>query len=192
VVKEWKAILIGAACLLVSAGAAVAADAYAPVPAPPAEPTYAAQGFYLRGDAGWSWLDWSAAENDANAPIAGGGVGYQWGPMFRTDLRFDYGFNYDLGNGEEASIGTATANAYVDMPIDFALKPYVGAGVGYGFVDAGSGLDQDGLAAALTGGVTFDVNQGVAVDVGYRFRNIFGEDDNIQDHAVTGGLRFKF
>ena len=190
--KEWKAIVIGAAGLLATAGAAVAADAYTPVPAPPTEAAYAASGIYHRGDAGWSWLDWSAAEDDANAPIAGGGVGYQWGPMFRTDLRFDYGFNYDLGAGEEASIGTATVNAYIDMPIDFVLKPYVGAGVGYGFVNAGNGLDQDGLAAALTGGVTFDVSQGVAVDVGYRFRNIFGEDDDIQDHAVTGGLRFKF
>jgi opacity protein-like surface antigen len=193
VVKQWKAILVGAACLAAGAGAAVAADAYSPVPAPPpTEEAYAASGFYLRGDAGWSWLDWGAAEDNADAPIAGGGIGYQWGQMFRTDLRFDYGFGYDLGNGEEANIGTATANAYIDMPLDFVVKPYVGAGVGYGFVDAENGLEEDGLAAALTGGASFDVNQAIAVDVGYRFRTIFGEDDDIQDHAVTGGLRFKF
>jgi opacity protein-like surface antigen len=192
VVKQWKAIVVGAACLAATAGAATAADVFAPVQAPPTAEAYAATGFYLRGDAGWSWLNWGEAEDSADAPIAGGGVGYQWGQMFRTDLRFDYGFGYDLGEGEEASIGTATANAYIDMPIDFALKPYVGAGVGYGFVDADNGESDDGLAAALTGGVTFDVNQGVAVDVGYRFRNIFGEEDDIQDHAVTGGLRFKF
>ena len=74
--KQWKAILVGVACLMTSAGAAAAADIYSPVPAPPSAEGYAASGFYLRGDAGWSWLDWSAADsNNANSVIAGGGVG---------------------------------------------------------------------------------------------------------------------
>ena len=111
--------------------------------------------------------------------------------MFRTDVRFDYGFDYDLGHGDKAGIGTVTANGYIDLPMGLPVTPYVGAGVGWGFVNLDSGHDQDGVAAALTGGVTFDVSQSVAVDVGYRFRTIFA-DDNINDHAVTSGLRFKF
>ena len=56
-------------------------------------------------------------------------------------LRLQY---HDLGAGEEASIGTATVNAYIDMPIDFVLKPYVGAGVGYGLDDAGRASTRTG------------------------------------------------
>jgi len=191
-VKQRKTILVGVAWLMASAGAAVGADVYTPVPAPPTAEGYAASGFYLRGDAGWSWLDWSAADsNNANSVIAGGGVGYQWGQMFRTDVRFDYGFDYDIGHGDKASIGTVTANGYIDVPLGLPITPYIGAGVGWGFVNADSSHNSDGLAAALTTGVTFDVTQNVAVDVGYRFRTIF-LDDNVQDHAVTGGLRFKF
>jgi opacity protein-like surface antigen len=195
-VRQRKAIVVGVGLLMASAGAAAAAD-YRPVPEPPTTEAYAASGFYLRGDAGWSWLDWSAAENNANSPIAGGGVGYQWGPMFRTDVRFDYGFDYDLGHDDNASIGTVTANGYVDVPLGFPVTPYVGAGLGWGFVTGDAGDDKNGLAAALTGGVTFDVNQSVAVDVGYRFRTIATDgslfsSDSVNDHSVTGGLRFKF
>jgi len=67
---------VGVGLLMASAGAAAAAD-YRPVPEPPTAEAYAASGFYLRGDAGWSWLDWSAADSNANSVIAGGGVGYR-------------------------------------------------------------------------------------------------------------------
>ena len=47
------------------------------------------------------------------------------------------------------------------------------------------------------GGVSWDVSKFVAVDVGYRFRTIATDDsmfadDNVRDHSVTAGLRFKF
>ena len=139
--KQRKAILVGVAWLMASAGAAVGADVYTPVTAPPTPEGYADSGWYLRGDAGWSWLDWSAADsNNANSVIAGGGVGYQWGQMFRTDVRFDYGFDYDLGHGDKASIGTVTANGYIDVPLGLPVTPYVGAGVGWGFVNLDSAM----------------------------------------------------
>jgi len=196
-VRQYTRIVVAAACLVATVGVAAAADVYRPVPEPPTTEAYTASGFYLRGDAGWSWLDWSAAENNANSVIAGGGVGYQWGQMFRTDVRFDYGFDYDIGHGDNVSIGTVTGNGYIDVPLGMPITPYIGAGIGWGFVNGDSGDDKDGLAAALTGGVTFDINQNVAVDVGYRFRSIDTDggifsDDAVKDHSVTGGLRFKF
>jgi opacity protein-like surface antigen len=172
-VKQCRRIVVAAAGLLATMGPATAADAYG---APPTAEAYAASGFYLRGDAGWQ--------------IAGGGVGYQWNPMFRTDLRFDYGFNYRLGD-DKLDFGTATANAYVDLPLNSVIKPYVGAGVGYGFINADSGDDHDGVAMALTGGVTFDVSSIVAIDVGYRYRRVWGDFD-LDEHQVMAGLRFKF
>ena len=73
---------------------------------------------------------------------------------------------------------------------------YVGAGIGFGFANTRP-KDENGVAAALMGGLTFDVDRDVAVDVGYRFRTIvtdadFFADDNPHDHAVTVGLRFKY
>ena len=117
------------------------------------------------------------------------------GPDAPHRFRFDYGFENDLGHGDKAGIGTVTANGYIDLPMGLPVTPYVGAGVGWGFVNLDSGHDQDGVAAALTGGVTFDVSQSVAVDVGYRFRPCQGRFSPmtiINDHAVTGGPRFKF
>ena len=171
--KQCSGIVVAAAWLVATVGSAAAADIYG---APPTAEAYAPSGFYLRGDAGWQ--------------IAGGGIGYQWNPMFRTDLRFDYGFNYRLGE-DKLDFGTATANAYIDLPLNSVIKPYVGAGVGYGFVNADSGDDHDGVAMALTGGVTFDVSSIVAIDVGYRYRRVWGDFD-LDEHQVMAGLRLKF
>jgi len=172
--KQCSGIVVAAAWLVATAGSAAAADAYG---APPTAEAYAASGFYLRGDAGLQ--------------IVGGGIGYEWNPMFRTDLRFDYGYNYHLGHDDNLDFGTATANAYIDLPLNSVIKPYVGGGVGYGFVNVDSGHDHDGLATALTGGITFDVSSIVAIDVGYRYRRLWGDFD-LDEHQVTAGLRFKF
>jgi opacity protein-like surface antigen len=172
------------------AGSAAAADVYDPQGAPPA----AESGFYLRGDAGWSWLDVDLDEDydvRFDSVIAGGGIGYQGSPMFRTDLRFDHAFDYDIGRNS-VSLSTATANIYLDLPLDSVVKPYIGGGLGYGFADGD--LDDGAMAGALTGGLSFDVNQSVAVDIGYRF-TVFFDDFEVSDlktHAVTGGLRFRF
>jgi opacity protein-like surface antigen len=172
------------------AESAAAADVYDPQGAPPT----AESGFYLRGDAGWSWLD---VDLDVNGDLhfdsvtAGGGIGYQWSPMFRTDLRFDHAFDYDIGRNS-VSLSTATANIYLDLPVSSVVKPYVGGGLGYGFAD--SDFDDGALAGVLTGGLSFDLNQSVAVDIGYRFTAFFDdfEVSDLKTHSVTGGLRFKF
>jgi opacity protein-like surface antigen len=187
-VKQCRGIAVAAAWLVATAGSAGAADAYG---APPAE-AYAASGFYLRGDAGWSWLD---GRDDLNfdSVTAGGGIGYQWSPMFRTDLRFDHAFDFNIG-GDNASLNTATANIYLDLPLSSVVKPYVGGGVGYSFFN--NDFDHGLFAAALMGGVSVDVNQYVAVDVGYRFLTFFDKDNfdhiDVNDHSVMAGLRFKF
>jgi opacity protein-like surface antigen len=191
--KQCRGIVV-AAWLVATAGSAAAADTYYPQATPPAAEPYVQSGLYFRGDAGWSWLE----VDDGNADLAtfGVGIGFQWNPMFRTDLRFDYGIGTD-GSVELADrFGTLTANGYIDIPLDFPITPYVGAGLGYGFVSTNVD-DERALAAALMGGVSWDVSKFVAVDVGYRFRTIATDDsmfadDNARDHSVTAGLRFKF
>jgi opacity protein-like surface antigen len=185
-VIQCKRVVVAAGLLMAMVGSAAAADIYDQQAAPPT----AESGFYLRGDAGWSWLD-VTDDFHFDSVTAGGGVGYQWSPMFRTDLRFDHAFDYDIG-GHNVGLSTATANIYLDLPLGSVVKPYIGGGLGYGFLN--SDFDDGSLAAALTGGLTFDINQSVAVDIGYRFTAFF-EDFEITDvktHSVTGGLRFKF
>jgi opacity protein-like surface antigen len=53
--KQCRAIVVASAWLVAMVGSAAAADAYDPQGEPPAQ-AYES-GFYLRGDAGWSWLD---------------------------------------------------------------------------------------------------------------------------------------
>jgi opacity protein-like surface antigen len=81
-VKQCRGIAVAAAWLVATAGSAAAADAYG---APSTAEAYAASGFYLRGDAGWSWLDSNTIDDGSIS--AGLGIGYEWTPMFRTDVR---------------------------------------------------------------------------------------------------------
>ena len=192
VVKQCRGIVIAAAWLGAMAGSALAADAYYPG-APTAE-AYAYSGFYLRGDAGWSWLNSNRLDN--GSIDFGLGIGYQWGPMFRTDVRAEYYFtDPDWDRGGPALLA-ATFNGYVDFPLDYVIKPYVGVGIGYG-VSSTKFDSEHGAVTALMGGITFDFNRYVALDVGYRFRSIateggFINENGVHDHSVTGGLRVKF
>src|SRR5262245_37351713 len=179
-----------AAWLAAMAGPAAAADAFEWQGVPPAG-AYPQESFYFRGDAGWALIE----PDEFNLATLGIGIGYQYSPVFRTDLRFDYGFAPDAPRVGD-KIGTVTANAYLDLPLGFWVRPYVGAGVGWRFANTLSD-DENGVAAALMGGLTFDVDRDVAVDLGYRFRTIltdadFFADDNPHDHAVTVGMRFKY
>jgi opacity protein-like surface antigen len=188
--KQCRGIVV-AAWLAAMAGSSAAADAYDPQGEPPAQ-AYES-GFYLRGDAGWFWAD----DAEDGAGTAGLGVGSQWNPLFRTDLRADlYNYVPDWKDGGQA-IFSVMANGYFDLPVDSVVKPYLGAGIGYGLTGTKGDNADHGLATALMGGITFDASEHVAVDIGYRFRTIATDggifaDDNVHDHAVTAGLRFQF
>jgi opacity protein-like surface antigen len=191
--QQCRGIAVAAAWLVAMAGSAAAADSYYPQGAPAAEP-YVQSGFYVRGDVGWSWFDWNEVFDSGNLMTFGAGIGWQLNPVFRTDVRFDHVIGQDSPNMDR--IGTVTANGYIDVPLDLPFTPYVGAGIGYGFVTT-SLDDEKGLAAALMGGLTFDVSKYVAVDAGYRFRTVATDDsifadDNVRDHSATVGIRFKF
>ena len=72
------------------------------------------------------------------------------------------------------------------------FTPYVGAGVGYGWVDADHGGSDDGLTYALMAGVSVDMSQSVALDVGYRYRELMISGEDPSDHSALAGIRFKF
>lgn len=176
--------------------AAMAADIDAPMepaPAPYVQDDNYVSGWYVRGDAGFSWLDVDGL-GDGGAAIAGGGVGYQVNENFRADLRADHAFDHD-GGPYDVGATTVLLNAYVDVPLSMGFTPYVGVGAGYGFVDysgAGAPSDDDGFAWAATGGVAFQLARNITLDAGYRYRQIDVAGPNYSDHSVTGGLRWSF
>jgi opacity protein-like surface antigen len=187
----FKSLLLVSAIALPLSISANAADMDPPADVPADVPA-SDSGLYLRGDAAWSFLEWSGGSDDNNFGI-GGGIGYQFNDMFRTDMTLDYAGNYDVGPGADLSTTTLLGNAYLDIANDSMFTPYVGAGVGYGWVNGkGAQPDDDGIAAGLAAGVAVDLTNNLAVDVGYRYRNIMISGPNTQEHQATVGMRFKF
>jgi len=189
--------LLATSIIALMAPVAIAADIdtpQQPAPAPYVQPddNYVS-GWYVRGDAGFSWLDVSGLDDDGTA-IVGGGVGYQINQYFRTDLRADHAFDQDAGPFD-VNATTILWNAYVDVPLSMGFTPYVGIGAGYGFVDysgAGAPSDDEGFAWTATGGVAFQMTQNITLDAGYSYREIDVAGPNYADHAVTGGMRWSF
>lgn len=148
-------------------------------------------GLYLRGDIGWSQLAWSGGADDGGWAL-GAGIGTHLTEQLRTDLRFDYGGSYAIGGGRDMSVTTLTGNLYFDIPTSTMFTPYVGAGLGYGWVPVDGGSDRDGLALALMAGAGFDMTDNLTLDVGYRFRDVMTSGPDASDHQLLFGLRYGF
>ncbi|MBK1867756.1 outer membrane protein [Aestuariivirga sp. YIM B02566] len=187
--KSFKLVLLATAMTAGLAVAAQAADVTPPEPETVTQEQYQAMGFYLRGDLGWSFLDWGDKDN---AFAVGGGVGYQFNDYLRSDVRVDWSGDYEVGDNADASLTTVLGNMYVDWKNDSIFTPYIGAGAGYGWVSADDGLSDDGFTYALMGGVSVDMSQSIALDFGYRYRELMISGENPADHSALAGIRFKF
>ena len=186
--KMFKMMLAATVLALPLAATAKAADMGGGYAAPESE----AMGLYLRGDAGWSFLNWSGGSDDS-ALLLGGGVGYRVNDNFRTDLTVDWAGRYDVAPGAKLSTTTVLGNMYFDWANSSAFTPYVGAGLGYGWANgSGPTVDDSGLAMGLAAGVAVDLTNNVAVDAGYRFRDISVSGPDTKEHQATIGLRYSF
>ncbi len=113
--------------------------------------------------------------------------------------------------GESLNIGVLSimANGYYDLDLNGPLRPYVGAGLGFGFIEAegdlGFGLvDEDtdiGFAYQLMGGLAFDVSPRAALTLGYRYFGMTDPDVSVAganfqteftSHEFLVGVRFQF
>ncbi|MCJ8150595.1 outer membrane protein [Shinella sedimenti] len=162
-----RKVLSGVAAVLLTGTSAYAADIYQPqvIEAPVQETAIVETGgWYLRGDAGWSYnklrgahyfqgsngldRDFDTAKLKSGF-IIGGGVGYQITDHFRTDLTLDYMFKskfrgstsgdcggFPCTSSDESSLTALTllANAYVDIGKYGVFTPYVGGGIGGSYV----------------------------------------------------------
>ena len=184
--RAYKKIILAGAFLGLAGSVAQAADIDPVIPSD----TYQNMGFYLRADVGWSFLEWS--EGDDSNWAAGVGAGYRFNDNLRVDGRVDYAGEYHVAPGANMSVTTALANAYFDIPTGTAFTPYLGAGAGYGWGTVDGGDDKDGFAYALMAGVGVNLSDNVALDVGYRFREIMASGADPMEHQILTGIRFGF
>ncbi|WP_440982667.1 outer membrane protein [Shinella sumterensis] len=162
-----RKVLSGVAAVLLTGTSAYAADVYQPqvIEAPVQEAAIVETGgWYLRGDAGWSYNRLRGAhyfqgsnslDRDFDTTklksgfIIGGGVGYQITDHFRTDVTLDYMFKskfrgstsgvcggFPCTSSDESSLTALSllANAYVDIGKYGVFTPYVGGGIGGSYV----------------------------------------------------------
>jgi opacity protein-like surface antigen len=175
------------------AASAIAAAISAPAFAADLDPAIADEqaaltGLYLRADGGGSFLDWSGAPDKKGANL-GGGIGYRFSDMMRTDLTFDWSGGYKVAPGVNWSSKTVLGNVYLDVPTGTAFTPYVGVGAGYSFRENA----KDGAALAASAGVAVDLSQNIAVDVGYRYlHHVAKSARDPKEHQIRAGLRFSF
>ena len=182
-----KSVLVVSVVALPLFGVAHAADNNAYVPSDVATST----GFYLRGDGGASFLNWSGGKDDVTW-LVGGGLGYQFNDNIRTDITGDWSGKYDIAPGAKINTTTVMGNVYYDWANDTAFTPYIGVGAGYGWINGSGVADDAGLALGATAGVSVDMTSNLALDVGYRFRDIMVSGADSQEHQAVAGLRFKF
>ncbi|MEP0520093.1 MAG: outer membrane beta-barrel protein [Hyphomicrobiales bacterium] len=200
-----------AALATMLAGPAVAADLPTYVYEEPVYDKAGA--WYLRGDIGYvATRDYSATYNGSaghqefynedydHSWLIGVGVGYQFNHYFRMDLTWDYTATWDfegnticLGGGgcgstyndeySSFSMHTVLANAYLDWENSSSWTPYIGAGLGFAYINAGrhyannadgsyAAFGENGnfnFAAAAMAGVSYEVSQNFSLDASYRY-----------------------
>jgi len=185
--KYFLSVLLAGAALLPMQAKAADAPAFNP---PPAYDNNS--GIYLRGDIGASYLNWGSSTSPW-AYVGGAGVGYQFDQNYRADVTYDWTGNYGVAPTGNVSTNMLLANFYYDWKNSSAFTPYVGVGAGYGWEwGNGGAVNDQGVAVGLAAGVSYEMTHNLALDVGYRFHDILGVNQQTPEHQVAVGLRVKF
>lgn len=140
-----------------------------------------------------------------------GEVELSYGKVETTDVSYNGGSSGSM----EGPISTLylLGNLWYEMDLGGGVKPYVGGGLGVGYATAdsffygssyGYGEGGFGVAYQLGAGVTFDVSDSIALDIGYRYKSILSVDfddsdgggvyegGDVNSHVLQAGLTFKF
>ena len=222
-------VLLSGVALVAMAGAANAADLIV-YDVPVTEPVMVADtGWYLSVFGGGVWDSYITAEDDDvdgdtdDVEIEtdmgwtlGVAVGAHVFDNIRGELELAH-TNRDVNSASEGALvldpidGSVTTttlmgNLWLDLDTGSGFTPYIGGGIGAGYVTAESadaGLDADGygLAYQVGAGVKFDVADNLALDLGYRFKGLSAEisGDGTEDvvahvgsHVLQVGLSVGF
>lgn len=174
---------------------------------------------YFSGNAGAVWvndsdiddgLDTGEISFDPGFAITAA-LGHSYGTGLRSEVEFGYRSN-DLDEISVDGLGSASIdgdftsmsfmlNVFYDFITGSTLTPFIGGGLGYANVegdieDLGS-EDDNVFAYQVAGGLAYDLNQDMKIDLQYRF---FGTDDPDFDgleaeyttHNLMIGFRHSF
>lgn len=174
-------------------------------------------------DSGMSWSPGGKTDT-----VFGGGVsvGYDFDPRLGIPVRLELDYTarsqgdaksssdiFEEGSGktfgatkkDKISLQTLMVNAWVDIPTGTAVTPYLGGGVGFGFVNCKTKLDfvdktdgtEDGsesgstdetnFAWSLGGGIAYDFTENWTVDLGYRYIDAGKASVSFKDEDGTWG-----
>jgi len=109
----------------------------------------------------------------------------------RVELEYLYHGSETYRNGtysHEVSAHSLMANAFLDIQTDTAFTPYLGGGLGLGYlkdrytIGVSSTATRWNFAWNLGGGVAWGLNENLALDFGYRYMDL-GKTDSV----VNGG-----
>jgi len=161
-----------------------------------------------------AYVNGRASYNDGVVGTAQGGFAFGNGAR----LEEEFGFRYNAvdqvspyGNGRGSMRNYAfMTNALYDIPVDFALHPYVGVGVGIAdytpYHIRGDGMpfpfyvggpDAWGFAWQAIGGVAYDLDDNIALTLEYRYfervnDNPPGAANDYSSHSGLVGVRYTF
>jgi len=155
--------------------------------------------------------------------VVGGAVGYHFFDGFRTEANLSFrqadldevsAAGGTLEGAGDASVLALMANVYYDLDLGFAVKPYLGVGIGVGFIDVDPGssniliVDDNATEFAwnLMAGASVRASEHIDLSLGYRYLGTtdprldailvgFGPvtvDAEIAIHEVLLGLRYNF
>jgi opacity protein-like surface antigen len=149
--------------------------------------------------AGAAWpSDYEPGLDEGVAFVVGGAVGFKFGDNLRGELEIsNIGDSADcvgkcLVNSIDVDVLSFLGNAWLDLPIDGTITPYVGAGVGYAEIslDAGAFGEVSDWDFVYQAGAGFrvEIAQNTMLDFGYRFRVL--DDADYDAHIGQIGLTF--
>jgi len=219
-----------AVALMIGTGAAIGADpVYRPPPPPPPIEVYpeTSSCIYVRADVGWAnyerpdfvknlpggIVSTALGEEIEDTLVSDIGIGCQFTENLRADVTLGYRSEAQVQDSftsldAKYSALTVMANVYYDIVNYYGFTPYVGAGIGLSrnklsdvaLPATSSGGTKTSFAYALHAGVSYDVNEALAIDASYRYIDLGkGQSgpltidyDDLQAHEFRIGLRYRF
>ncbi len=169
-------------------------------------------GFGIRSDASATGIPGGNINNDP-AFVINGAIGAELNPMIRVEGEIGYHLNSADAlpfspNEFTFSMVSFMANGYFDIPTNSPLRPYLGAGVGFGLAGVDeerfglNSTDSDMVGAfQLMTGIGFDFSPRATFTFGYRyftttdpdFFTAFGPFEmDYTSHDFLFGARFRF
>ena len=159
---------------------------------------YYHEGFYLNLFGGASFAHHQKIEHKTKIKtgyVAGGSLGYITPWRFRLEGEMAYRRHMvkENGHGHFSSLAYM-GNLIVDNPLEFWMRPYIGAGIGYAHnlqsIREKGSHDKNGFAWQALGGFAFYLLRWVDLNIEYRYFQ-----PNVayyHSQNVIGGLRFHY